>query len=106
MAGTGSRPWAPGVVRLGQARGKRKGDWARGGPGSREFPSSTASPIRYPVGPRKCGLACSQAELVTHPSLPTLDHGTAGQLAQGWGHVSPRVTLSLLGKEAIQMPQF
>lgn len=96
----------PGVVRLGQARGKRKGDWARGGPGSREFPSSTASPIRYPVGPRKCGLACSQAELVTHPSLPTLDHGTAGQLAEGWGHVSPRVTLSLLGNEAIQMPQF
>lgn len=106
MAGTGSRPWAPGVVRLGQARGKRKGDRARGGPGSREFPSSTTSPIRYPVGPRKCGLACSQAELVTHPSLPTLDHGTAGQLAEGWGHVSPRGTLGLLGREATQTSQF
>lgn len=77
----------PGVVRLGQARGKRKGDWAWGGPGSREFPS----PIRYPAGPRKCGLACSQAELVTHPSLPTRDHGTAGQLAEAGAMCHPGV---------------
>lgn len=42
--GIGSRPWPPGVVRPGQARRKRKGDRAQGGPSSWEFPSSTASP--------------------------------------------------------------
>ena len=75
--GTGSRPWSPGVIQLGQARGKRKGDGSRGGPGSREFPSSTVSPVRHPVGPRKRGLACNQTEFVTHHGLPTLDHGIA-----------------------------
>ena len=54
--------------------------------------------------PRKRGLAFSRAEFMTHPGPPTLDHGTAGQLAAGWGYVSPSGTHGLPGREAAQKP--
>lgn len=63
------------------------------------------STVRRPVGPRKPGLTSKQAERVTHPGPPALGHETAGHLSTVWGHVSPRGTHGLLGREAAQKPQ-
>lgn len=48
------------------------------------------SPVRHSVGPRKRRLTFHQAELVTHPGPPTLDHETVGQLSTVWSHMLPR----------------
>lgn len=79
--GTGHSP----QVWSGQARPEERGRETghREGPAHGSFPAAQPAPVRYPVGPRKRGLACHQTELVTHLSLPTLDRRTAEQLSAG-----------------------
>lgn len=76
---------APGVVRPAQARARERGRETGDGPAR----VTGVSPVKHPVGPQKQRLTFIQAELMTRPGPPTLDHETSGQRSTGWDHMSP-----------------